>query len=86
MEILAIYKNRVPTTEGPRTTEGRTREVPLYLHFLSLVCLLLTSLLRPVYHVDERPLYITTASLLPNLTESWSLRRSIPEQEGYLKT
>ena len=44
---------------------------------------ILTSLLLPVYHVDERPSYITTALLLPNLTESWSLRRSIPANFYY---
>jgi hypothetical protein len=47
---------------------------------------LLTSLLRRVYHVDERPSYVTTALLLPSLTRSWSLRRSIPVHGGYLET
>ena len=52
----------------------------------SHVAKLLTSLLRPVYHVDERPSYVTTALLLPSLSESWNVRRSILVQEGYLET
>ena len=46
--------------------------------------LLFTSLLRRVDHVlvDEGSLYIITALLLPSLTESWSLCRSIPLQGG----
>ena len=47
--------------------------------------LLLTSLLRPVYHVDERPSYVTTALLLPSLTASWRISAGVSSYRGIIR-
>ena len=67
-----------PTTKIKTITKkimppGKPQDVlSLFCSFLFFFKTASTYLLRPVYHVDERPSYVTTALLLPSLTASWS--------------